>query len=708
MKNLLLLTFLLFFINGLYSQTTAFSETFESGNSLTLVNGSQTNKWFRGNANNCDNVWSLYISNNNSAYQYTVTSAASTVHAYFDVVIPSGATNIVLNFRRKVAGEISSGTLYDYLRISHTINSFTPAAGTLVTNDGTNRVILGNIQGQTSCATTTYTLPNTIAGTTRRIIFTWRNDNSAGLQPPALIDNILVTYTPSAPPSCAASPTPVNGATNTPLTQQLSWPAVSGATGYDVYFGTTNPANTLVSSNQAGTTYNPGTLNPNTTYYWRIVPRNSNGSATGCSTWSFTTGLAGCLTATYGQWPTSTFTPQCNGTSETILIDAYASEYSLVNVVNGTQYTFSSSTTTDFITIGNSTGTIILASGNTPLTWTSTVTGTIRLYRHTNSSCGASTAFRIISTQCGSADPGPCFGITPYIGSNLPTQSNPTVQSNCINMDPPFGQFTDEYTEWTNGIAGTVYTVSSSVPTDWITITASTPNGPVVGFGSSPYSWSAPNNGSYYIHVSTTGFCGQDFNCRNITVERVSVLPVTLTSFTTECDNGIPLLKWITASEQNSDYFQIERSRDGIDWFEVSKVQAMGNSNTTKNYQFYDMSSGGNFEGYYRLKQVDFDGNFEYFGPKYIKCFLFLDNFKVEVFPNPTTSEIFIGIPSIMNEEIKLHLIDQYGRILLEKNILEKNEYILETMDLKNYSSGIYTLILFVKNEKITHRIIKK
>ena len=204
MRQLLLIwvTIISFSTNA---QTTAFAETFESGNSLILVNGTQTNKWFRGSANQCNGVSALYISNNSSAYSYTNTSAASTVHAYFDVAIPAGATTIQLSFNRKVAGEITSGILYDYLQIWSCINTFTPTAGTLITANS-NRVSLGTIQGQTTCATTTYSLPNSIAGTTRRIIFSWRNDNSGGGNPPALIDNISVTYvTPCTTPTTAGT-----------------------------------------------------------------------------------------------------------------------------------------------------------------------------------------------------------------------------------------------------------------------------------------------------------------------------------------------------------------------------------------------------------------------------------------------------------------------------------------------------------------------
>jgi len=96
---------------------------------------------------------------------------------------------------------------------------------------------------------------------------------------------------PPAAPACVGSPTaPANGATGIATTgTTLSWPTVAGATGYDVYFGTTNPAPTLVSSNQVAITYATGVLSGSTTYYWRIEPRNGVGPATGCTNWNFAT-----------------------------------------------------------------------------------------------------------------------------------------------------------------------------------------------------------------------------------------------------------------------------------------------------------------------------------------------------------------------------------------------------------------------------------
>ncbi|PKP50911.1 MAG: hypothetical protein CVT92_14030 [Bacteroidetes bacterium HGW-Bacteroidetes-1] len=96
----------------------------------------------------------------------------------------------------------------------------------------------------------------------------------------------ITCYAPSAPPTCASNPAPANNATNVGMATILTWMA-DDATSYDVYFGSTpNPPMVgTVEVNQ----YAP-VMTPNTTYFWKIVPKNQFGPATGCEVWSFTTG----------------------------------------------------------------------------------------------------------------------------------------------------------------------------------------------------------------------------------------------------------------------------------------------------------------------------------------------------------------------------------------------------------------------------------
>lgn len=92
---------------------------------------------------------------------------------------------------------------------------------------------------------------------------------------------------PISPPSQVTSGTPANGTDGVSIETDLSWAAATGATAYDVYFGTTNPPS-LVSSNHSSTTYDPGTLEYSTIYYWRIDARNNAGMTQG-GLWGFRT-----------------------------------------------------------------------------------------------------------------------------------------------------------------------------------------------------------------------------------------------------------------------------------------------------------------------------------------------------------------------------------------------------------------------------------
>jgi hypothetical protein len=174
-----------------------------------------------------------------------------------------------------------------------------------------------------------------LAGITRMRIVVVENQSGAGLTPCGTYsygetEDYLINIlgcTPSAP-SCATNPSPASGATgqsNCVTTLTWSAPAATGcdaATSYDVYFGTTAVPPFVV--NTTSTSYSTGTnLNPSTTYYWKVVPKNAAGSASACPTWSFTTGAIFCLmcdhtirlTDTYGDgWNGGTVTVTVNGT----------------------------------------------------------------------------------------------------------------------------------------------------------------------------------------------------------------------------------------------------------------------------------------------------------------------------------------------------------------------------------------------------------
>ncbi|MFP4288832.1 MAG: hypothetical protein ACLFQS_06215 [Bacteroidales bacterium] len=93
-----------------------------------------------------------------------------------------------------------------------------------------------------------------------------------------------------------------------------------------------------------------------------------------------------------------------------------------------------------------------------------------------------------------------------------------------------------------------------------------------------------------------------------------SPLPIELLYFKAKAVSGQVYLEWGTATEINNDYFTIERSMDGINWEVITFETGAGNSNHTRHYSFTDQFPVDGIS-YYRLKQTDYDGKFEYFQP---------------------------------------------------------------------------------------------
>lgn len=107
--------------------------------------------------------------------------------------------------------------------------------------------------------------------------------------------NVKLTYTTYSavtPPNAAQIDSPAHNATNVLLNATLNWFSGGGApTGYRLNLGTDNPPTNIINNADFGDvlTYNPGGLAYSHTYYWQVIPYNSNGPATGCPIWSFTT-----------------------------------------------------------------------------------------------------------------------------------------------------------------------------------------------------------------------------------------------------------------------------------------------------------------------------------------------------------------------------------------------------------------------------------
>ena len=124
-------------------------------------------------------------------------------------------------------------------------------------------------------------------------------------------------------------------------------------------------------------------------------------------------------------------------------------------------------------------------------------------------------------------------------------------------------------------------------------------------------------------------------------------LPVELSAFTSTVSNRDVTLNWSTASELNNSGFDIERSLTEGQWTKAGNVQGNGTTNELKNYQFTDKNlSSGTYS--YRLKQIDFNGNFEYFNLNEEIIVGIPDQFSLsQNYPNPfnPTTKIDFQLP---------------------------------------------------------------
>ena len=182
-------------------------------------------------------------------------------------------------------------------------------------------------------------------------------------------------------------------------------------------------------------------------------------------------------------------------------------------------------------------------------------------------------------------------------------------------------------------------------------------------------------------------------------------LPIKLLSFDAKSNNNSVNLTWVTSSEINNDYFTIDRSVDTKIWEEITMINGSGNSNRTISYSATDDSP---LDGvaYYRLKQTDFNGKFEYFKVVSVTLDSEDTDFTVTIFPNPVTSGDFITLElsTSISTNILVVLTDVNGNNFYSQYFNGGKSIRIPIND--NIPKGLYAVSLMVDNQTYRKKLI--
>ncbi len=317
--------------------TLPYINDFESGlNGAIIVNGAQVNKWAEGTATAHGGTHSLYISADNGATNNYNIATTSVVHLYRDITFTPGTLPYKIDFWWKGVAE----SCCDYLKVYMVPTTTDPMEGVQLT-----ATQLGTTyNSQSSWQLVSLTLPDTLAGKTKRIVFSWRNDGSIGTPPPMAIDDINI-YQLTCP-----QPTALNASNILDVSADLGWTPGSTETMWDIQYGLSGFAlgtGTIVNDLTANT-YSLTGLTPVTAYQFYVLAQcSSSDSSVWAGPYTFTTQMTICSGIPVAGTVTSSANPVCPGVNFNLYVTGYT-------VAGGVNFQWQSST--DGITFTNITG----------------------------------------------------------------------------------------------------------------------------------------------------------------------------------------------------------------------------------------------------------------------------------------------------------------------------------------------------------------
>jgi hypothetical protein len=210
--------------------------------------------------------------------------------------------------------------------------------------------------------------------------------------------------------------------------------------------------------------------------------------------------------------------------------------------------------------------------------------------------------------------------------------------------------------------------------------------------------WATNADGNFVTWSSTTASYGNT-GC-------TTVVPIRMIDFSASYNTGTATLNWQTATEVNTDHFEIQKSFDGEHFVRLADVTAAGNSSTTKSYSYTDRNIQYRAT-YYRLREVDRDGVSGY--SKVARINPSNSGFSINnVYPKPALGTINIEWNSNVAGESKILIRDMSGRTLKTTNLIASSGFNKQTLNIDNISKGMYLIELQSDGRIATTTFIKQ
>ncbi|MEL7534912.1 MAG: putative Ig domain-containing protein, partial [Bacteroidota bacterium] len=216
-------------------------------------------------------------------------------------------------------------------------------------------------------------------------------------------------------------------------------------------------------------------------------------------------------------------------------------------------------------------------------------------------------------------------------------------------------------------------------------------------------------NSPYNVSISVTDDCVPPISSviNFDWIVNANTFPVELLDLQVQWQAGQRLLTWITASETDNDYFEIQRSANGVDFDPIGRVEGAGNSQERQYYSFYDPYTSSAPNLYYRLLQVDFDGKATHSDIVQLRGAL-ISGSNFYLYPNPSQTLTHIqlknGAPPAGLFHLQLFAMD--GRLVFEERV-ESSELVgAYPIKLAQYPRGAYLLKLIDPLEEASQKLL--